>query len=115
MQRVEADAEPVGDAGPERLDQHVGVVGELAERVDAGRVLQVDRDRAARAVPHRVAAVVAERVAAGRLDLDHVGALLGEQQHAERAGDAPRQVEHAHTVQGSGHRRIFARPDTRVT
>ena len=115
MQRVVADAEPVGDAGPERLDDHVGVVGEPAERVGAGRVLQVDGDRAPRPVPHRVAAVVAERVAAGRLDLDDVGALLGEQQHAERAGDPPRQVEDADTVQGTGHRRIFVRPDTCVT
>ena len=84
------------------------LVGELVERVDAGRVLQVDRDRAARPVPHRVAAVVAERVAAGRLDLDDVGALLGEEQHAERAGDAPGEVEDAQIGKGTGHRRIIA-------
>ena len=66
-------------------------------------LLQVDGHRAPRPVPDRVAAVLAERVAAGRLDLDHVGALLGEQQHAERARDPPRQIEHAHPVQGTGH------------
>ena len=108
VQRVEADAEPVGDAGPERLDQHVDVVGQLVERVAAGRVLQVERDGPARAVPHRVAAVVAERVATGRFDLDDIGTLFGEQQHAERTGDAPGQVEDAQIVQGSGHRWIFA-------
>ena len=83
-------------------------VGELVERVEARGVLQVDGHRAPRAVPDRVAAVVAERVAAGRFDLDDVGALLGEEQHAERAGDPPREVEHAQSVEGSGHRVIFA-------
>ena len=37
VQRVVPDAEAVGDAGPERLDDHVGVGRELAERVGAGR------------------------------------------------------------------------------
>ena len=35
MHRVVPDAEAVGDAGPERLDEHVGVVGEPEERLDA--------------------------------------------------------------------------------
>ena len=35
VQRVEADAEPVGDAGSERLDEHVGVVDEPVERLEA--------------------------------------------------------------------------------
>ena len=74
-------------------------------------LLQVDGHRAPRPVPHRVAAVVAERVAAGRLDLDHVGALLGQQQHAERSRDPPRQIEHAHPVQGTGHMAAPSRPD----
>ena len=65
--------------------------------------LQVDGERAPAAVPHAVPVVRAERIAAGRLDLDHVGALLGEQQHAERTGDSPREVEDADTVERTGH------------
>ena len=104
MQRVVADAEAVHDAGPEALDDHVGGGGELAERVDAGVGLQVARDRPARARPHLVPVVGAERVAARRLDLDHVRALLGEEQHPERARDAPRQVEDADAVERASHR-----------
>ncbi len=95
VQRVEPDAEPVGHTGAERLDEHVGVGRELVERGLALGMLEVERHRSSRPVPHRVARVAAERVTAGRLDLDHVGALLGEHQHAERTGDPPRQVEHA--------------------
>src|SRR5262249_30944329 len=68
----------------------------------ARRLLEVDGDGPARAVPHCVAAVLAEGVSARRLDLDHVGTLLGEQERAERAGDAPREIEHPHSVQGTG-------------
>src|SRR5205807_6854010 len=38
-----------------------------------------------------------------RLDLDDIGALLGEEQHAERARDAPREVEDADAVERASH------------
>ena len=108
MHSVVADAEPIRDPGSEGLDEHIGGVGQLQEGVEARSVLQIDGHRALRAVPDGEAAVVAERVATGRFDLDDVGALLGEELHAERAGDPPREVEHAQSVEGSGHRVIFA-------
>src|SRR5947208_2731264 len=106
VQRVVADAETVHHAGPEALDDHVGGGGELAERVDAGGGLQVARERPARARPHLVAVVDAERISARRLDFDDVGALLREQQHPERARDAPRQVEDADAVERASHRAL---------
>ena len=112
VQRVEADAESVHHAGPERLHDDVGVGGEPVERLDPFGRLQVDRDRAARTVPHRVTAVVAERITARGFDLDHVGALLGEQQNTERACDPPRQVEDAADLRGL---RAYADPLIELT
>ena len=42
---VGPDAEPLGDAGPEHLEHHVGRVGEAQERVDAVGMLEVEADR----------------------------------------------------------------------
>jgi len=39
-------------------------------------------------------------VAGGRLDLDHVGAMIGEDLRAIRAAENPREIDHAQ----SGHR-----------
>ena len=65
-----------------------------AREVAVGRVLEVERDRLLAAVDRSevlaVAAVhrrpLAHRVALGRLDLDDLGAEVGEQHAAERAG-----------------------------
>ena len=48
--RVGAEAEPLGDAGPEALDQRVGLLDEREHRLDAVGLLQVDADRAPAAV-----------------------------------------------------------------
>ncbi len=45
---------------------------------------------------------VAQRVARGRLDLDDVGAEIGELEGKHVAGDEPRQVEHAHAGERPG-------------
>jgi hypothetical protein len=45
---------------------------------------------------------VAQRVARGRLDLDDIGAEIRELERKHVAGDEPRQVEHAHSVERSG-------------
>ena len=100
-----AEAEPLHHAGPERLDDDVGGREQPLEHVAAVVGLEVDRERTPAAVPDAVAVVGAERIAAGRFDLDHVGALLGEQQHAERTGDPPREIEDADTVECTGHDR----------
>ncbi len=42
VQGVEPDPESVGDAGPEGLDHHVGVVGEAVERLESlGRLRSI--------------------------------------------------------------------------
>jgi hypothetical protein len=47
-------------------------------------------------------APVAQRVARRRLDLDDVGAEIGELEREHVAGDEPRQIEHAHAGERSG-------------
>jgi len=42
--RLRSDPEPLGDAGPEALDQDVGPRGEIEDQLDRGRVLQVCSD-----------------------------------------------------------------------
>ncbi len=99
------DAERVDHAGAEALDDDVGAPREGEERPAAARVLEVDRDRALVAVHRPVEracgpAVRAERArivaGTGVLDLDDVGAQIGEMERAHRPGQQPRQVEHAH-------------------
>ena len=50
----------------------------------------------------------AGEVAGGRLDLDHVGAEVGEHPAAVRARQHPRQVEHPDPVERRSHRPIVA-------
>src|SRR5690606_6397698 len=47
---VRADAEPLGDAGPEALDQHVGLLDHPEDDLPALVALEVDRDGALAAV-----------------------------------------------------------------
>ncbi len=47
---VGAEAEPLGDAGPEALDERVGPLDEPQHGLDAVGVLEVDADRAPAAV-----------------------------------------------------------------
>ena len=49
--------------------------------------------------------VRAHRVAAGRLDLQHLGAEIGEDLSGVRHRPVRREVEHAHPVEQPGHRR----------
>jgi hypothetical protein len=116
-QRLIAHAEAVQDAGAEGLQHDVGALGELEERLLARRLLQVEADRALVAVereePHGLRGVLdarrrghrpADVVAHPRvLDLDDVGAVVREQQRAERAGQQPREVQDAHALQREAH------------
>ncbi len=99
------DAEALHDARPVIFDDDIGGLGELQKGRPAGRVFQVERDASLVAVQveethavgslhleaHRAARLVA---AARRLDLDDVGAKIGQQHGAERAGHHLRHVEH---------------------
>ena len=50
--RVGADAEPFGDAGPEALEQHVGLLAQTEHDLGRVRMLEVDAGAAAAAVDH---------------------------------------------------------------
>ena len=102
LQRVVAQAELVHRAGAVVLHHHVGGLHEVEEQLAAG--LEVERHALlaavqvhvvrAFAVPERceVARVVA---AAGLLDLDDLGAHVGQHHGAEGAGEHAGQVEDA--------------------
>src|SRR6516165_3470683 len=96
-------------AGGEILHQHVAVLDQPVEDFLARGMLGVDRDRALAAVEHGeieavgafdVAQLAARDVAdAGALDLDHVGAHIGEQLRAGRTRLHMREIEDAHAVE----------------
>ena len=108
-QALVSDAEAIEHPGPERFEQHVRA---RATSVSSTSLplggLEIDPDRALAAVQRqeqrapgaRLGALVIGRRPAdivpepGVLDLDHVRAVVGEQQRAEPAGQEPRQVEH---------------------
>ena len=84
---VVAEAEARGHAGAERLDQHVGVIAKPQQRIASCGILQVEhtlflprfRLRKNTLVRSSIGGDVASRIAfAGRLDLDHLGAVIGE-------------------------------------
>ena len=106
-ERFVVDAQPRGDAGAEVLHRHVGVAGQVMDDLLALGRLQIDRDAALVPVPcleHAALAFdegppVASVVAAGRFDLEDVGAHVAEQHGAVGTGDEAREVEDPDAVQ----------------
>ena len=103
-ERLEADAEPVHDAGPERLDDRVGAGGEAEERGGALRAAEVEGDGAL--VPlhgvERAGLLARDRrepaqpvAAVARLDLHDVRAEVGEDHRREGPGEEAAEVEDA--------------------
>ena len=109
-----AEAQPIHHLRPEILHQHVGAGDQLAQDVDALGLLEVDRQRALAAVGRyeqggelagridRLAAA-ARDVAARRLDLDHVGALVGQEHRGERPRHHAGEVDDPHPRQRTCH------------
>ena len=89
------DAQPLGDAGPEALDQGIGLLDQPQHRLDAVRGLEVDPDRPAAAGQQvhgrRVRIAAAHRLRT--VDADDVGAHVGQLQRAEREGTQPGQLD----------------------
>jgi hypothetical protein len=86
------DAQALGHAGAEVLQEHVGGGDEAIEDVQGAGRLQVEGEAALAVVVAnelgRVAAGGAERIAQlGRLDLDDVGAQVGQHLPGEWPGD----------------------------
>jgi hypothetical protein len=104
----------------EVLDQDVGAPGQLAGHLGVGLVAQVERDGALPAVDPEVVGgdTLALRwgpgarvVARGALDLDHVGAHVGQQHRGVRAGQDAGEVRDQEPGQrsrrGLGHPLAF--------
>ena len=111
-----ADPEPVGAADLEVLDHRVGARAQLEGERAPLLLREVDRARALAAVDRQVVGRLpaGERrppgarlvTARGPLDLDHLGAEVGEHHRAVGPGEHPREVDHAHAasswLQGCG-------------
>jgi len=93
------------NAGPERIDHHIGRVGEAQQSVDVGRALQVECDTAL-AAHHRVrrnARTIRPRRYLGSIDGHHVSPEVGQDHGAVRAGALSHQLDDANTRERSGH------------
>ena len=106
-QALIVDAELGLDVGAEVLDHDVGLRGEALEHLEALRVLQVERHRALVAVQilevramARAARLLAGRVLQQRIDLDDIGAPVGELPHAGRPRTDAGEVEHGEAGKG---------------
>ena len=96
-----ADAEAMGHAGAEGFDEDVRARGQAQQRFDPFRALEVEHEAALAALrvgeEHRDAialqADLAARLAARRLDLDHLGAMVGHRLGQRRPGQKQRQID----------------------
>ena len=95
---VGPDAEPLGDAGPEHLEEGVGLLHQPQQRLDAVGLLQIDGDGLLAAVhgAGRRLRVVDGPGGVDPVDPQHLGPHVGEQHPAERPGPQP---DHLHGTQ----------------
>ena len=117
--RLVAEAEPVHHAGPELLQHDVGALGEQRQHAIArGRVLEVGGDALLAAVEQRevdallppARLVAAHLLALARpLDLEHLGAGLGQQQRGQRPRQQRREIEDADAVERAHHASAISR------
>ncbi len=114
-QFIGPEAEPLHGARPEVLHQHVGLRHQLGQNLAADVALDVDRQRALATVRGDEqrreltglvdrGAAAARDVAADRLDLEHVGALVGEEHRRERSRHHAGQIQHADVFKWARHR-----------
>ena len=94
---------------PEVLDDHIRGLGQAPQDLLSAGLAEVQRHRPLvagddlppQAVPVLVVAVGAGGVAAGVLDLDHVGAVVAQQHGGDRGGVHRAQVQHPDAGQGT--------------
>ena len=101
---VRAEAELLGHARPVGLDQNVRLLDQPQHRLDAVGILQIDRHRGPRSGRQVVlsAAWHAETRVGRAVDLDHVGAQVGQQHRGERPGADARELNHLEAHQRAG-------------
>jgi hypothetical protein len=106
--RVVVEAEAGRDARTECLDEYVRALGDAHQRLAGRGRLQVQHDAALAAIEvaeeHALAALaepdVTPRIAiARRLDLDHLGAVIGHHLREVRARQEQREVEDPHALE----------------
>ncbi len=114
VQRVVVDAPGGGSALAVVLDQDVGAGRQAVQGGPALRLLQVEHQASLVAVDRQVVGGLAAGkrrapgaglVAVRLLDLDHVGAQVGEEHCGEGAREHAGAIEHAHAGQGGGRGR----------
>ena len=82
--RVVAEPEAIHHAGPEVLDEHVGVTHEVESGLDPHSRLQIELDAAlAPLLEHSVRGVVPPR-SAGRIDVNDFSTCVSEQHREQR-------------------------------
>jgi hypothetical protein len=108
-QGVVVDAEARLDVGPEVLDDHVCLVGQTFECLEPTLRLQVQGHAALVAMQvlevgpvARPAEAIVAVAGLRQLDLDHVGAPVGELPHGRWPRARPRQIEDGEAGQGLG-------------
>ena len=109
VEDVRPEAPALERARPERFDEDVGIADELLQELSALGLAEVDRDEALVAVderpPERHAVLLPaerpERVPSGMLDLDDVGAEVGEQRADDRASEQDGGVDDAQSLERS--------------
>ena len=113
VQMLEAEPQAVERARPEVLDQDVGARQEALEQRAAARLLEIERDAEFGAVDGQEVAAFSldkrrppdARVVplAGILDLDHLGAEIGQRHRGVGPREYPRQVQDPHPFERRSH------------
>ena len=113
-QLIDAETEALHGAGPEILHQHIRLRDQLGEHLAPGRAFDVDRQRTLAAVrrdkERGKLAVLVDRgaaaagdIAADRLDLQDVGALIRQKHGRERARHNASQIEDTNAAEWARH------------
>ena len=106
LERLVANAEPLGDAGTVVVDEDVGLAGKGLDDLLALGTLQVEGDALLAAVaagsPDGGDAHAAEGIAADGLDLDDARAEVGEDGGPEGGGDDRGELEDGDAAEGRG-------------
>ena len=117
-QDVVADAPFVQRARLEILDQDIGRLEQLHQHraaaggceIEADRALvAVDADEIGRILLMEGRAPIASFIARGRLDLDHIGAVVGEDLRAIGTAKHARKIDHSQSGHGTGGGGSFGR------
>ena len=114
LQVLIAQPQPLDRRRPAVMDEEVGVLDQVLQDGDGRGLLEIEAERALVAVGRHVdrahalvaahrAARHAQQVAFRRLDLDHVGAHVGQMLGGERPQQHGRQVDHFHARKRSRH------------